>query len=139
MLYAHYSDLPAGAWRWQNFAPDEPNLACPCCGEFYLDPLAMDMLQAARTALGRPMRINSGHRCKLHNARVGGAARSQHKLEIAFDISLIGQDRADVLAACREAGFTTFGFYQTFLHTDRRPGRRWFAGAASQRLWSGIA
>lgn len=139
MLYAHFGDIPPNAWRWANFSPDEPNLACPCCGELYLCARSMDMLQTVRDLLGKPVRINSGHRCKLHNARVGGAPRSMHKLEIAFDISLRGHDRGDVLAACRLAGFTTFGFYNTFLHTDIRPGRRWYSGATARRLWAGIS
>ncbi len=137
MLYDHWLDVPAGAWRWGNFAPDEPNLACPCCGEFYLDPDAMDRLQHARDILARPMRINSGHRCPIHNARVGGAPMSRHKLQIAFDISLAGHDPRALLDACREAGFSTFGFYGTFLHTDTRPGRRWFT-KAGRAVWQSV-
>lgn len=137
MLYDHWRDIPAGVWRWGNFAPDEPNLACPCCGEFYLDPDAMDRLQAARDILGRSMRINSGHRCPIHNARVGGAPMSWHKLQIAFDISIAGHDPRALLDACREAGFSTFGFYGTFLHTDTRPGRRWFT-KAGRTVWQSV-
>lgn len=137
MLYGHWSDLPTGLWRWRNFAPDEPNLACPCCGEFFLDEVAMDRLQHVRDLLGRPIKINSGHRCPIHNARVGGAPMSRHKLEIAFDISLAGQDPRALFDACREAGFSTFGFYGTFLHTDTRPGRRWFT-KAGRTVWQGV-
>lgn len=133
MLFAHFTEVPGTSWRWPSFRPDEPNLACPCCGEFYLDSNAMDRLQAARAELGQPMRINSGHRCAIHNARVGGAPLSQHKL-IAFDISLAGHTRNGLFAACEAAGFTTFGFYQTFLHVDTRPGRRWF-GKGARPLW----
>lgn len=137
MLYGHYGELPAGLWRWRNFAPDEPNLACPCCGEFFLDEAAMDRLQHVRDLLGRPMHINSGHRCPIHNARVGGAPLSQHKLSIAFDISLAGQDPRRLLETCREGGFSTFGFYGTFLHTDMRVGRRWFT-SAGKKTWNGL-
>lgn len=136
MLFIHYSHVGPELWRWPDFSPDEPNLYCPCCGEFWLDPHSMDMLQHARNILGKPIRINSGHRCWLHNARVGGAPLSEHK-KIAFDINLRGHDRYDVLDCCMAAGFTTFGFYQTFLHTDRRPGRTWF-GNGAKKLWTGI-
>lgn len=136
MLFAHYSEVPAAAWRWPNFAADEPNLACPCCGAFFFDETAMDRLQAARTATGRGVNINSGHRCPIHNARVGGAPMSQHK-RIAFDISLRGHGPADLLDACRQAGFTTFGFYRTFLHVDTRPGRRWIM-QGGRRTWNGL-
>lgn len=135
MLYSHYSDIPDDVWRWANFSPDEPNLACPCCGEFFLNPVAMDCLQRTRTLLGEPLTINSGHRCGVHNALVGGAPLSEHK-KLALDISLRGLDRFTVYDAAKKAGFTTFGFYQTFLHADTRPGRRWY-GAGAKRLWNG--
>lgn len=137
MLYQHYSQVPPELWKWSNFEPGEPNLHCPHCGEFYLDVVAMDCLQLTRYELGRPIHINSGHRCPIHNARVGGAPLSEHK-RIAFDISLVGHDRMDVLEAAKNAGFTTFGFYQTFLHADKRPGRRWWGGKAAQSAWPQI-
>lgn len=135
MLFSHFTEVPTDSWRWPNFRPDEPNLACPCCGEFWFDPHSMDLIQAARDELGAPMRINSGHRCAIHNARVGGAPLSEHK-RIAFDISTQGYDRHTVLEACQRVGFTTFGFYQTFLHTDRRPNRRWYANSHARQLWT---
>lgn len=136
MMFEHISLLPPEAWRWDSFDPGEPSLACPCCGEFFLDPVAMDMLQQARTLIGKPMRINSGHRCGIHNARVGGAPMSQHKL-VAFDVSLAGHDRRDLLGALKLAGFTTFGLYQSFIHTDTRAGRRWF-GKGAREQWNGL-
>ncbi len=136
MLFSHYSQVPSGLWRWPDFAPDEPNIACPCCGEFFLDESTMTRLQAARDAAGRAFRINSGHRCSIRNALVGGAPLSQHK-RIAFDIALAGHEPAALLEACRGAGFTTFGFYATFLHVDTRPGRRW-ATKGGRRTWNGL-
>jgi zinc D-Ala-D-Ala carboxypeptidase len=136
MLFNYHSEIPVDVWRWGNFSPDEPNLVCPCCGEFYLDPIAIDRLQAALDLLGRSVRINSGHRCAIHNARVGGVPLSQHKL-VAFDVSLAGQDRGDVLEALKLAGFSSFGLYQTFIHTDTRPGRLWF-GKGARHIWNGL-
>lgn len=136
MLLRHFSDVDPAIWRWKNFSPDEPGLACPHCGELYIDFVAMDMIQMARDILGKPIKLNSGHRCPIHNAMVGGAPMSQHKL-LAFDINLRRHDRREVLTACKQAGFTTFGFYMTFLHTDPRPGRRWF-GRGGQVAWSGV-
>jgi len=138
MLYAHYSECPdviSGYWkeRWPNFSPIE--VSCRCCGEYYHDPVSMDFLQRTRTLLGQPAKVNCGHRCKIHNARVGGAPLSEHK-KMAFDLSLRGQDRQRVFECAREAGFTTFGFYRTFIHVDRRPGRRWY-GKGAQKLWNG--
>ena len=86
---------------------------------------ALDLLQAVRNDLRLPMRVLSGHRCALHNARVGGAPRSQH-LGIAFDIWLDPRiDPAELLGIAREHYFTGFGFYEDFLHMDLGPARTW--------------
>ena len=131
-LYAHWSDVPWPVDRWPDFAPVE--LACPCCGEAYIERVAIDMLQAARRTVGHPLKVNSAHRCEVHNAHVGGAPASAHK-KLAFDVSFNGRDRWALLRALERAGFTTFGFYQTFIHTDTRPGRRWF-GNGAKSLWT---
>lgn len=128
MLYAHWSDLEE-PWRWPNFTAKE--LACSCCGEYWHDPHSLNLLQTAREAAGRPFTINSAHRCRKHNRAVGGALVSEH-LKIAFDISVNGHQPRALYEACRAAGFTTFGHYGSFLHTDRRPGRRWFTKAGRQ-------
>lgn len=134
MLYPHFSDMPPEIWRWPNFSfAGDPRFACPCCGEFYLDEHAMDCLQKLRREINRPIHVNSGHRCAIHNARVGGAPLSQHK-KIAFDIALAGHDRRRLLTAASQVGFGSFGLYQTFMHTDTRPGRRWY-GKGARKLW----
>ena len=122
--------------RWPHFTPHE--IACPCCGETCIWPEALDALERLRAALASPLRINSGHRCALHNARVGGAPLSLHK-KLAFDIALVGHDPAALLAAARSAGFTGFGFGRTFLHLDTR-GRpaRWFYGKRSKSQWTSV-
>jgi len=119
-------------WRWPNFSPLE--LACQHCGEIYNWPVFMDRLQAARSMVGRPFVILSGHRCSLHNARVGGAPLSQH-LRLAVDISAAAHDRPKLLQACQIAGFTGFGFYQNFLHIDIGRPRKWSSGEKAKQLW----
>ena len=136
MLYLSPADAPWDAARWPNFSPFEPNLACPCCGEFWFDPAMLDGLQAIRDAAG-PIRVTSGHRCAIHNAQVGGAPLSQHKT-VAWDIALAGLDRAAVYRAAAEAGFTGFGFAVSFLHVDGGRPRRWFYGPRSIAVWRPI-
>jgi len=119
-------------WLWPNFSPEE--FACRHCGETYYWPHFLDKLQLARTTVGRPFHILSGHRCRLHNARVGGAPLSQH-LKLAVDISIIGHDPAALARACDAAGFTGFGFYQTFLHIDLGRPRKWWSGEKAKQLW----
>ncbi|MBU6297513.1 MAG: hypothetical protein KGJ79_15395 [Alphaproteobacteria bacterium] len=122
------------AARWPHFMPRE--IACRCCGEIAVWPEALDALEALRVAVAAPLVITSGHRCALHNARVGGAPLSLHK-RLAFDVALKGHDPARLAMAARAAGFSGFGFGQTFLHLDTRarPGH-WFYGQRSEQLWT---
>ena len=128
----HYTEVTH--WPFKNFSPQE--LSCRCCGEF--EPLYdhINMLQKARVFAGVPFRINCGHRCFLHNARVGGAPMSEHK-KLAFDIDVSRVNRHTVLYACKKAGFTGFGYYQTFLHVDRGRKRFWYGDKLAEALWNG--
>lgn len=59
---------------------------------------------------------------------------SEHK-KIALDISLHGHAPAALFEAALDAGLSSFGFYQTFLHADPRPGRRWVASMKAKEQW----
>ncbi len=125
-------------WTHKNFNPVK--LACKCCGEFYDSPLAYVILQAVRDDFGYPMVINCGHRCRIHNARVGGKPVTSRHLLIAFDISTRGMDehkQTRLVLTLREHGFTGFGFYSTFIHVDFGRKRFWFGGNKARALWSG--
>lgn len=133
---------PWDASRWPNFSPHE--LACPCCGEICVRDDALDAIQRLRTAMGVPLIIDSGHRCAIHNAMVGGAPLSQHKT-LAFDVRLAGHDPMRLQKTARAAGFTGFGYGQTFLHVDTRPLAAWrkhpafwFYGPASIARWAAL-
>lgn len=138
VLYEHYEDA-IREWdfkRWPHFSPDEPTLACPLTGTFYLDPVSFDFLESARVDISIPFTINSGHRSPEHNIAIGGAPKSAH-LKIAFDISLNGHDKHKLHGALKTAGFTSFGFYKTFIHTDTRtPARLWYGGEEARRIWT---
>ncbi len=123
MIYGHYSEAEEN-WRWgRYFQPRE--IACRGDDSLLVDSKALDILYKARSMVGQPFVITSAYRSPLHNARVGGAPKSAHKLGIAFDIRLAGHDRNILLDCCRAAGFGSFGFYKTFLHVDTRQGRSW--------------
>ncbi len=133
----HWSAIDAVAWPWPNFTPGPPDwIASRGDGSLQLDVDAMDRLQWIRTDLERPVRVNSAYRDPIYNARIGGAALSRHKIADAFDLSLRGQDAAELEAAARAAGFTGFGYYQTFLHADRGPVRTWYGGEKARRQWT---
>jgi hypothetical protein len=125
------------AWVWPHFSI--PELACRCAGrfcdsEYYHDAEFLDALEALREKAGRAIIINSGHRCAQWNAAVGGAPRSMHKT-LAVDLSLIAQDRHQLLSDARRIGFNGTGLARTFLHLDRRavPASWFYKGA--KELW----
>ena len=132
-IYSHWRKSPWDSKRWPNFHPSE--FACKFSGEYYHWPEFIDRLQAARTAIGRPFKINSGHRSYYHNMRVGGSANSQH-LKLAVDISLHGHDNHELRLALREAGFQGFGYYNSFIHVDLGRQRFWF-GKGAKSSWRG--
>ena len=139
-MLAHYTEFRHGSnmWPWRNFTPEE--MACRCgCGEVFYDPLFMDDLQALRYDAGKPLHLNSCHRCELHNAAVGGAALSAH-LENAADIDLFGHDRKALAKAASKIGFIGRGYYVNFLHLDKggffNRARFWFSGEQARELWA---
>lgn len=110
-----------GEWyaRWPHFSPSE--LACKHCGELPsdLDTEFLDNLQRLRSILGKPLRLNSAHRCRIHNALVKGAPYSQHK-NIAVDVNLAGHDPVNLYKLALEVGFLGIGVAETFIHLDMR-------------------
>lgn len=86
-----------------------------------IDPHLVQHLEELRTICGsRPLRIVSGYRSPAHNARVGGARRSQHLLGRAADIPY----GYATLAQARQAGFRGIGTQGPYaVHVDVRTGR----------------
>lgn len=123
-FYSHYSQVPPSVWRWPDFTPRE--IASRGDGSILINSAALDRLQAARTAAGKPFIIHCGYRDELHNAAVGGAPRSMHLEGRAFDIGLDGFTKPELLAVLEQAGFTGLGLrYTTFIHADTGRKRRW--------------
>ena len=133
LIFPHYSQVRWDARRWPDFSPRE--LACRHCGECYHWPEFIDRLQLVRSNLGKPIKINSGHRCLRYNLKIGGAPLSEHR-KLATDLSLRRQDRHLLYKLCKLAGFTGFGYYQTFLHVDMGRRRFWYGGPVSKEIWN---
>jgi hypothetical protein len=129
MLIAHFPDFDLAGWHRPHFSPRE--LACRCgehlChGEYWHDEGFLDALEALRAAIGRPLVVNSGHRCEQWNASVGGARQSMRRT-IAVDLTLTGHDRFALLTAAERLGFSGTGLARTFIHLDRRAvPTRWY-------------
>ncbi|MEM6492135.1 MAG: D-Ala-D-Ala carboxypeptidase family metallohydrolase, partial [Pseudomonadota bacterium] len=85
----------------------------------------LDALQTTRSAIGRPMAVNSGYRSPAHNRRIGGAKRSYHVRGMAADIAIDGPEPDDLVAAARAFGIGGVGLYRSFRHLDIGPRRTW--------------
>ena len=87
-------------WRFPNFTRDE--FICPCgCGFDDIDPLLVSALQRLRDEVQRPVIVNSGCRCKSHNATVKGSKSSQHLRGKAADIRIDGMTSQQIIDILR--------------------------------------
>jgi uncharacterized protein YcbK (DUF882 family) len=93
------------------------------CGRDYPTQDLVDVLQRARTAQGRSLRIVSGVRCASHNRAVGGSPTSQHLSGRAADVPG-GYASA---GAWRQYGAIGIGVRSgQVVHVDVTPGRASF-------------
>ena len=87
-------------WRFPNFTRDE--FACKCgCGFDEIDPLLVSTLQRLRDEVQLPVVVNSGCRCKAHNAAVKGSKSSQHLRGKAADIKIDGMTSGQIIDVIR--------------------------------------
>lgn len=130
--------IPAGI-HW----PDEEthfNLAefrCRCghCTFSTVAQRLIVVLEAIRQKTG-PLHIASGIRCKEHNARIGGAARSKHVPEfnngigIAADVVARNKSPEDLaILGARELGNDGgIGVYSGWVHFDVRSAPAFWRG-----------
>ena len=108
--------------------------ACKCgkyCNGYPVD-IDMNMVKIAdeiRSRIGKPIRINSGIRCKIHNANVGGVSNSQHLFGNAADLGCpIGCTPTQMASIAEEIMGNTggIGTYSWGIHIDTRSAKsRW--------------
>lgn len=127
--------------RWPNFTPLE--IACRCGGKFCAGEVVfttafMDAIQGVRSDLGEPLYSSSWHRCPMHNAAIGGAANSQHKI-IAADLYAPpgSEGRNRLLKAVMKSPFWGggVGYYWNWLHVDLGRKRRWQSAPGVDASW----
>lgn len=73
--------------RW--FQESEYRCNCQragCDAPLELDPVLAERLDILRDAIGRPLVITSGLRCRVRNAEVGGSPASRHLTGKAVDL-----------------------------------------------------
>ena len=118
----------------KNFKASE--FACKHCGKNEVSQKLIDMCQKIRDAVNAPIRINSGYRCPVHNANVGGVKGSNHTKGLAADLSssVGAQKLFDTIKSLYNAGtLPELGYcilYQrkNFVHADivkRASGNIW--------------
>ena len=95
---------------------------CRCSRKTCTHTLVVDKLRTAygnlRTSVGFPLEINSGFRCQMHNAEVGGSSSSSHMTGHAIDISTknLNMDEFEVLLEQSKIHFDVVIIYETFIH-----------------------
>ncbi len=111
-----------------------------------------DVLDAATVAgelFGAPLQLNSGYRSQQHQNtiiasgdpnRTTVARESHHTSGTAIDISTVGMSEADkarLVGALVDAGFTGIGQYDTHIHGDFRNAVPASFGERDGRVWGG--
>lgn len=77
----------------------------PDTREVKIDNILLAKLQQLRSALKKPIKINSGYRTPEHNVKVGGAQKSRHLYGRAVDISTRNLDVNEVIIKANAIGF----------------------------------
>lgn len=109
---------------------DIREFACPHCSRVMLSPgfeNLVSRLQGLRTRISRPLVVTSGYRCEAYNSRLPGASpNSLHMRGIAADIQAPGLSPGELAGYARlffnDGGI---GLYETHVHVDVGPARRW--------------
>ena len=103
-----------------------------CCLTTSIDSKLVEYLQKIRDHFGKSVNINSGYRCKTHNANVGGASQSNHMDGEAADIRIPGVTPLEVAQYAEHIGILGIGVYSWGVHVDTRTSKYfWYDGGAS--------
>jgi len=119
-------DLPQTKDRLsEHFCVEE--FACHHCGQCIdIHPRLIELLEQLRKNIGGyPLHINSGYRCPIHNANVGGVPNSQHLFGTAADIAVPRQlTFGEFKWYVTKLPFDFVGLYRIsgFIHVDVRDG-----------------
>lgn len=123
----------------KNFKVREMACKCSRCSTVLVDDELVEIIQKIRDHFGASVNINSGYRCKPHNAKVGGKSNSRHMQGKAADIVVEGVKPREVAKYAESIGVRGIGLYETdkdghFVHVDTRtPGAYWY-GQANTRV-----
>ena len=82
-----------------------------------MEALVTEVMDPAREKLGMPIICNSGFRCPIHNAKVGGATGSQHMKGEAMDVRCADNRRLARIIV-ENGRFDQLIIYPTFIHVS---------------------
>lgn len=108
---------------------EDSEFACSCgCGEKFVNPRLVRLLERIRVHFRVPVKVTSARRCKVWNEAVGSDETSQHRIGFAADIQVKDVDPETVAEYVE--GIPDFmgglGRYHTFTHVDvRQSNARW--------------
>lgn len=124
----HYSKEDDGTVKLsENFSVNE--FACKDGSDpIFIAPRLVEILQTIHSNFGQPVMIHSAYRTPLHNAKVGGARKSQHCYGIAADIVVRDVSPSEVaeFAETLLGDSGGIGRYAEFTHIDVREEKaRW--------------
>ena len=99
---------------------DDYEFACKCGRHGYdsdghpildhiIDKRLVDVLDAIRERIGKPIEVLSGYRCPIHNEEVGGVPNSQHVEGTAADITYDGINVDYLAEVAEECGADALG------------------------------
>ena len=111
-----------------NFVAGEFACKCGQCKSILVDSELVNRLQQIRDHFGVPVNVNSGYRCKSHNAAVGGDPQSSHMKGMAADICLPGVKPAEVAKYAESIGIRRIGKYDNFVHIGSGQTKRFWIG-----------
>ena len=95
----------------------QPATRLPNGIEENIEALVDEVLDPARRKLGKPIVVNSGFRCPIHNTAVGGVYNSQHVSGQAADVHC--EDNRKLAKVIVENGrFDQLILYPTFVHVS---------------------
>ena len=122
-----------------HFQSDEFWCSCGCGKEGpnenkISQPLVLK-LEIVRTAINKPMKINSGIRCLKYNRSIGSSDTSSHIKCVAADISCTQMSDRHLLMSHLPKLFDRIGIHKDFIHvdidTDKRKGIFVYAGRSA--------
>lgn len=103
--------------KYLNFAEFE--FECSHTGKVSMDEDFMDKLQALRSELGLPIKINSGYRDKTHPIEAAKNTPGEHTTGKAADLGVSGETAYKVLKLALKHGFTRIGINQKGEYNSR--------------------